>query len=208
MLSESIFRAVFIVAGVVMFVIRLYYQRKVFGERGTLLPPEPQRGLRYGAVAALCALGFGAAYIVKPGWPAWAFALPFPTALRVLGALLLAGGLALLFLAHHYLALNFSSYVRVREEHTLVEDGPYRWIRHPIYTAYVMSYVGGGLVSGNWVLTLVPTVMFALMIALRVGQEEAAMLAEFGEQYRAYMQRTGRFLPRWGGGGPARSDVR
>jgi protein-S-isoprenylcysteine O-methyltransferase Ste14 len=59
-----------------------------------------------------------------------------------------------------------------------------------------MSYVGGGLVSGNWVLTVVPVVMFATMIAQRVDGEEAAMLAEFSEEYEAYMQRTGRFLPR------------
>jgi protein-S-isoprenylcysteine O-methyltransferase Ste14 len=196
MASEPIFRTVFILAGVVMFAIRLYYQGKVLGEGGTVLPEEPQRGLLFGGLAALCTIGFGAAYIVKPGWPGWAFALPFPVAIRWLGVLLLAGGLGLLFLAHHYLALDFSSYVRVRDEHTLVEEGPYRWIRHPIYTAYGLSYVGGGLVSGNWVLTLVPTLLFATMVALRVGGEEEAMLGGFGEQYEAYMQRTGRFLPR------------
>jgi protein-S-isoprenylcysteine O-methyltransferase Ste14 len=204
---EPIFRGVLFASGVAMFAIRIYHQRKVHGQTGTLLPEEPQRGLLFGGLAALCTIGFGAAYIVKPGWPAWAFALPFPAALRGLGVLLLAGGLGLLFLAHHYLALNFSSFVRVRDEHTLVEDGPYRWIRHPIYTAYMMSYVGGGLVSGNWVLTLVATLLFATMVALRVGGEEEAMLGEFGARYEAYMQRTGRFLPRWGGGAHRKDDV-
>lgn len=194
--SESFFRTVFILSGVAMFAIRLYYQRKVRGETGSLMPPGPQRGLQYGALAAIVALGFGALYIVRPGWPAWAFAWPLPVALRALGVVMLACGVALLFLAHHYLALNFSSYVRVREEHTLIQDGPYRTIRHPIYTAYFLNYVGGGLVSGNWVLASVPVLLFATMVAQRVGGEEAAMLGQFGDEYRAYMQRTGRFLPR------------
>jgi protein-S-isoprenylcysteine O-methyltransferase Ste14 len=195
-MPESFFRAAFVISGMVMFAIRIYYQRTVYAQGGTLRSEEPERGLLFGAPAALCVLVFGAAYIIKPGWPAWAFAVHFPTPLRVLGVPLLAGGLALLFLAHHYLALNFSSFVRVREGHTLVEDGPYRWVRHPIYLAYMMNYVGGGLVSGNWVLTFVPGLLFATMIALRVGQEEAELAAEFGERYEAYKERTGRFVPR------------
>jgi len=206
-MPESFFRAAFLISGMVMFAIRLYYQGKVYAQGGTLRSEEPERGLLFGAPAALFVLVFGTAYIIKPGWPAWAFALRFPTALRVLGVPLLASGLALLFVAHRHLGPNFSSLVRVREGHTLVEDGPYRWIRHPIYMAYVLNYVGGGLVSGNWVLALVPTVLFAVMVALRVGQEEAALVAQFGEQYEAYMRRTGRFVPRWGGAG-ARGDER
>jgi protein-S-isoprenylcysteine O-methyltransferase Ste14 len=78
----------------------------------------------------------------------------------------------------------------------LVETGPYRWIRHPIYLAYLLNYVGGGLLAGNWVLTGVPVTMFAIVVIVRIGQEERVMTNLFGQQYIAYMKRTGRLLPR------------
>lgn len=76
-----------------------------------------------------------------------------------------------------------------------VESGPYRWIRHPIYTAYIINYVGGGLLAGNWVLTLIPVLLFGVLVALKVENEEQAMLEQFGQVYADYKQRTGRLLP-------------
>ena len=75
--------------------------------------------------------------------------------------------------------------------------GPYRWIRHPIYSAYLLNYAGGGLLSGNLVLTFVPVVMYAILVAIRMGQEEEVLLDMFGQEYRQYMQSTGRLLPRF-----------
>jgi protein-S-isoprenylcysteine O-methyltransferase Ste14 len=58
-----------------------------------------------------------------------------------------------------------------------------------------MNYLGGGLLAANWVLTIIPTLSFALMIALRIGEEEQMLVELFGNTYIAYMERTGRFLP-------------
>jgi protein-S-isoprenylcysteine O-methyltransferase Ste14 len=69
-------------------------------------------------------------------------------------------------------------------------------IRHPIYTAYLLNYAGGGLLSGNVVLTVVPVLMFAIMISIRMGQEENVLVEIFAQKYREYMNRTGRLLPR------------
>jgi protein-S-isoprenylcysteine O-methyltransferase Ste14 len=107
-------------------------------------------------------------------------------------------GETILALAHRHLSLNFNSLVAVRSGQSLIETGPYRFIRHPIYTAYFISYIAGGLLSANWVLTFIPAPLFAAMIALRVGEEEKVMIETFGEAYLAYMRHTGRFLPRLG----------
>jgi protein-S-isoprenylcysteine O-methyltransferase Ste14 len=74
--------------------------------------------------------------------------------------------------------------------------GPYRWIRHPIYTAYLVNYVSGGLVAGNLVLTFVPVIFFGMLVLMRMEKEEALLIDEFGEDYLEYMERTGRLLPK------------
>lgn len=86
-----------------------------------------------------------------------------------------------------------------KQGHDLVETGPYRWIRHPIYLAYLVSYVGGGLLSANLVLTCAPVTMYAILVFLRMGQEEQVLVSLFGQRYIEYMERTGRLLPRLGG---------
>jgi protein-S-isoprenylcysteine O-methyltransferase Ste14 len=78
----------------------------------------------------------------------------------------------------------------------LVETGPYRWIRHPIYLAFLVNYVGGGLLSGNLVLTFVPVTMFAILTLLRMRKEEKLLVDLFGQRYVEYLEHTGRLLPR------------
>ena len=108
---------------------------------------------------------------------------------------MLAGGIALLGSSHHHLGKSFHSLVVSKENQVLVESGPYRWIRHPIYTAYLMDYLGGGLLAGNLILTVVPVTAYAVLVALRVGREEAVMRETFGQAYTEYEGRTGRLLP-------------
>jgi protein-S-isoprenylcysteine O-methyltransferase Ste14 len=112
--------------------------------------------------------------------------------------LVLGGGIVLLAASHHHLGKSFHSCIVSKEEQVLVETGPYQWIRHPIYLAYLLNYVGGGLLSGNYVLTLVPVTMFGLLVFLRVGKEEQVLVEQFGPRYVAYMKRTGSLLPRIG----------
>ncbi len=125
-------------------------------------------------------------------WRFWI--LDYPNWLRWLGVITLAAGITLLGLAHYHLGKSFHSLVVSKEEHQLVTSDPYRWIRHPIYTAYLMNYVGGGLLASNLVLTFVP-VFFGLMIINRIPREEAVMQEEFGQDYINLESRTGRLLP-------------
>ena len=200
--TDNLFRVIFIGSGLVMLAIRIYYQAKVRTETGRTPAKDSRLSLLMGGVAAVVTLAFGIQYIFFTGTCRWAYAIRYPDALRWVGVVLLGGGEALLALAHHHLGKNFHSLVRVREGHALVESGPYQWIRHPIYTAYVMNYIGGGLVSANLVLTFVPVLCFGAMIAQRVGDEERTMIETFGEEYESYMRRTGRFLPRFGSTSP------
>ncbi len=195
---ETIFRILFTLSFVAMMAIRIYFQSKVLHDRRRMDFREEPFSLAAGCVAALVTIVFGAEYIIAPGFFAFAYALPFPAGMRWLGALMLAGGIGLLAASHVHLGRSFHSLVGAKEDHEFVDSGPYHWIRHPIYTAYTMSYVGGGLLASNWVLTFVPILMFGLLVASRIGREERLLIDEFGDRYEAYMRHTGRLFPRLG----------
>lgn len=194
MTNKTTFRRVMAFFSILMMAIRLYYQRQA-EESGGEATMQPQRlSLLLASAAAFTNLIFGLTYLLRPrAWP-WAYA-HYPRAVRWAGVGLLSLGTGLLWWAHHHLAENFSGIVVRREGQRLIETGPYARIRHPIYTAYLLNYVGGGLVSANWVLTFVPAALYAGMAALRMPQEEALLEEMFGEAYVAYRGRTRRLVP-------------
>jgi protein-S-isoprenylcysteine O-methyltransferase Ste14 len=194
--QEIIFRISFIMSGVAMFAIRIYYQSKVRGDlrRSEMQDSGPR--LIPGSIAALVTLIFSAEYIFFPGTFSWAYSIHFQAWLRYIGLALLFSGISLLWFAHYHLGKSFHSFVILKEDQVLVDGGPYRFIRHPIYTAYFMNYIGGGLLASNWVLAVIPVAFFGLFIALRVDGEEQIMVEKFGDKYVHYMKQTGRFFPR------------
>ena len=134
------------------------------------------------------------AWLVNPRWMAWS-AVALPQWLRWTGiALMIAGG-ALLVWTFRSLGRNLTDTVVTRREHTLVTHGPYRWIRHPLYTSAGLVTVGLSLAAANWFLLLAGGLAVALLV-IRTRTEERNLEARFGDAYRGYMKRTGRFLPR------------
>lgn len=79
----------------------------------------------------------------------------------------------------------------------MVENGPYRHVLHPMYSAYFIIGCGFLLLSSNWLVGVISPVLLLVMYLMRVSPEEKTMIERFGEPYRQYMKRTGRFLPRF-----------
>jgi len=80
---------------------------------------------------------------------------------------------------------------------TLVTTGPYKYIRHPLYSAFIYSMTGLlALWFESWFL-LFSVVVLALIWSLLVQKEEQYMLDKFGKTYRDYIEKTGQFLPSW-----------
>jgi protein-S-isoprenylcysteine O-methyltransferase Ste14 len=135
------------------------------------------------------------AHAVRPDWMAWA-SFEVPQTLRWLGL-----GLGVLtVLAVHWvlsaLGRNVTETVLTKEHHELVTGGPYRWVRHPLYTTGLTLLLALGLMAGSWFVLLATVIAFALLRLFVIPREEAALLAKFGERYQAYMLRTGRLVPR------------
>ena len=133
------------------------------------------------------------AYAVHPAWVA-RLALPFPHPLRLLGVGLCLVALVQLVRVHRALGRHWSASLRLRDDHRLVTDGPYRRVRHPMYTALIGNMLGLCLVSAN-LLIVVPRLVQISLLLLRMGKEESMMLSRFGEEYRSYMARSGRLFP-------------
>jgi len=104
-----------------------------------------------------------------------------------------AGVLLGLYAIVHNRIGNFSVYPEVKPSANLITGGPYRFIRHPMYTC-VMLCVAGAALYGNHVWNYVALAMVVLSVTLKAMKEERLLCEKFPE-YRDYMQRTSRFIP-------------
>ncbi len=93
------------------------------------------------------------------------------------------------------LGKNLTDTVVTRANAVLVTHGPYRWVRHPFYVTAALLMASVTLLTANWLIGLTSLVVLALL-AIRTPKEEAMLIQRFGQQYREYMERTGRFIPR------------
>ena len=120
-----------------------------------------------------------------------------PSWAGIAGSVLLLLSLWLFWRAHADLGRNWSPSLQIMTSHTLVTHGIYRVIRHPMYASQWVFGIAQILLLHNWLAGLATVLVFAPFYFLRVPQEEAMMLEQFGAAYRAYMTRTGRILPKW-----------
>ena len=134
------------------------------------------------------------AWLMNAAWIS-RFSMPLPIWLRWVGAGTLPVFVLLISWVFRSLGKNLTDTVVTRAEHTLVTTGPYRWVRHPFYSAAFLFFVAASLVSANWYLA-VAAGLGGVLLAMRTRTEEAKLIERFGDEYLAYIQRTGKFLPR------------
>lgn len=113
----------------------------------------------------------------------------------VAGVVCLAAGLWLFHRSHADLGTNWSITLQIREQHRLVTDGVFRWVRHPMYLALFLYSVGQVLVLPNWAAGPSYLLTFGLLFAARVQAEERMMFETFGDEYVRYSAKTKRLLP-------------
>jgi len=195
-MNENIFR---ILAAVVLFTgagISIYHRAKADRQTGETLPRRADGNLMmniiriFGLILWLSPL----VYLLNPNWMAWA-KIGLPDSVRWLGVglgVLCVFGIYWLFSS---IGSGITPVSATRKEHKLSTSGPYRWIRHPLYTIGSSFIVSFGLIADNWFIVLMGILAFAAM-AVRTPKEEANLIEKFGDEYREYMKRTGRFLPK------------
>jgi protein-S-isoprenylcysteine O-methyltransferase Ste14 len=194
--DENIFR---MLAAVILFTgtgISTYFRRKAdkdTGEKisrkvdGTALMTVIKIG---GLILWLSPL----VYLVNPPWMIWS-KIGLPEWIRWVGV---AIGILCVFLIY-WLFSSIGSGITptsaTRQQHTLITHGPYRWVRHPLYTVGSSMFIAFGLMADNWFIAALGVLAFIAM-AIRTPKEEANLVEKFGDDYREYMKRTGRFFPK------------
>lgn len=121
--------------------------------------------------------------------------VPRSTALAISAILVTAAGLGFAIWARVHLGRNWSRAVSIKEQHQLIRGGPYRFVRHPIYSGILLAMVGTFLANGKVRGALaVVLVWFAWLVKSRM--EEQFMVRSFGAEYEAYRRSTGALFPR------------
>ena len=190
-------RAVLIVVMLLLLPVGMYHRIKSQSTRESL--DRRQEGIF--VLATLRPLGavlwLGViAWMINPAWMAWS-SVTLPVWPRWIGVALLLAAAALLVWTFRSLGKNLTDTVVTRQQHTLVQHGPYRFIRHPLYSSAALLIVALSLVAANWFFFVTGVMVFGVLV-LRTRTEEANLVARFGPSYQQYMERTGRFVPKLG----------
>jgi protein-S-isoprenylcysteine O-methyltransferase Ste14 len=174
-----------------------FHRRRARLRSGTIPRSREAPSLIAGRLlVALPLFGGSVAYIMNPGWMAWS-SFDAPEGLRWAGAALGAGVVPAVHWVLTALGSNVSETVLTKDRHELVTGaGPYRWIRHPLYTTGIALFVAIGLMAANWLILGMAAIALIAIRTVVVPREERALIARFGAGYEEYRRRTGAMMPR------------
>jgi protein-S-isoprenylcysteine O-methyltransferase Ste14 len=195
MTEDQLFRWILIAGFVLTMPVALYH--RLLAHTGERLDRRQEGWFILIALRPLAAVGVAMAIILvfsQPRWMAWSL-VPLPAWVRWIGVGLGVLGSVLLIWTMHTLGRNITDTVVTRKEHSLVVRGPYRWVRHPFYLAFLLGVTAISVVLANWLVWLFGITAFVLLV-IRTRKEEENLLARFGDNYRRYREQTGAFFPR------------
>lgn len=133
-------------------------------------------------------------YLLNPHWMKWS-EIPLPDWPRWIGVAFGLIALPLFYWLFRSIGKNITQTVKTRDEHQLVTTGPYRWVRHPLYSVGTAWFLSFALMASNWFIGLA-TLLSLVMLLARLPKEEKNLIEKFGNEYREYMERTGRLIPK------------
>lgn len=134
-------------------------------------------------------------FVTSPDWYAWGNIPNYPNEFVWVGMTIGVLSLGVFFIAHFYLGKYYSFFLKIQKDHKFVSNGPYKLIRHPMYTAYILFHTAIFLITGNWFIGIIWIGGICLILLLRIRKEEELLVETFGDEYVSYKQRTGSLFP-------------
>lgn len=195
MAEDVLFRRIAAAVVIALFAISIYYRNRADKAGGRVTRDDEPMPIRLGlSFSGLMGFGGLLLYFVWPAALAWTL-LPIPDLLRWAGVVIATLSVASTWWVFRTLGLNVTRTSKPRDNATLVTSGPYRFVRHPFYVNVALAFGSLSLVTRSWWFIVWIGVALALL-AVRTRREEANLEARFGDAWRAYAARTGRFVPR------------
>jgi protein-S-isoprenylcysteine O-methyltransferase Ste14 len=202
-MNETIFRIIFSALWLIFFgnlIWVRYSSRVAAGKPSTESAPHQERRWHIIALALFAPLWFGGIILCAliPRWIKF-LSIPLPSWLRLAMAVVAVYSIPFTIWGYRTLGKNWvhalepSKFIE-RKGESLVTNGPYRYVRNPIYLGAFTFIIALALVAANWLL-LVPDIFIIVVIYLQIDGEEKMLLAKFGDEYREYMKRTPRLIP-------------
>lgn len=145
-------------------------------------------------LVALPLFGGVATYLMNPRWMDWS-SVAVPLSVRWIGVALGVLTVPAIHWVLGSLGANVSETVLTKEHHRLVTTGPYRWVRHPLYTTGIVLFLSLALIAANWFVLLWCLVAAIAIRLVVIPSEERNLVAAFGDEYRGYRRGTGVLLP-------------
>jgi protein-S-isoprenylcysteine O-methyltransferase Ste14 len=194
--SDNLFRIFAAVILIGSSSISVYYRRKANVDSGETVSTQAENRFVFLALrlTALILVSGMAAYIIYPPWLDWS-KVGIPESLRWLGVGIGLVGVGLCYWVFSSIGQGISTTVAIRKQAKLITSGPYRWVRHPLYIVGLVTFGSIGIIAANWFIAGLVVLAFILLV-IRTYSEEEHLIANFGDEYRDYMKRTGRFLPK------------
>lgn len=195
MQTENLIRFILAACLSIAMAISITYRHRAArsGERIKIADEEGRRIMIIRSLFALGGWGAMFLYLINPAWMAWA-QIDLPVWLRWTGVAITAACVPLIYWIFSSLGNNVTHTVYIREKHSLVRHGPYRYIRHPLYAVGFTAFLGFSLAAAN-VFIFVMLIGVFLVLDRRADLEEARLIERFGEEYVEYMKVAGRYLP-------------
>lgn len=190
---ENIWKLSFFVLFIVWSLVRLYYGKKAkTREVNETIRPGFESFLVLLNSIGMCILPL---VVLFTPWLD-RFSMHVPDSVRLL--FLVIGFFNVWFFAkiHADLGKNWSPVLEIKQDHTLVKSGIYKKIRHPMYAHIWLWVLGQGFILDNWVVFVYGVAAWGLLYYLRVPKEEEMLINRFGNEYREYMETTGRIIPK------------
>jgi protein-S-isoprenylcysteine O-methyltransferase Ste14 len=201
MIGETTFRVAFTILLVLLFAMRGYFMWKVRRAGGRLMPDreavqrEGGKGvLVFRTMLFFLLISILGMYIFGMAWINF-FAFSLPAFIRWIGFGL--GLVTVTFWTWTQVVLDtqWSAQLQIQQGHRLITTGPYAHMRHPLYTGLIGWTVALALLTANWIFVAI-CILSATGLVWRIPREEQMMIEAFGDEYRAYMRRTGRYFPK------------
>jgi protein-S-isoprenylcysteine O-methyltransferase Ste14 len=195
-MNENIFR---ILAAIVLFTgigISTYFRRKADRDSGEKLSRKVDGSvmMTFIKIGGLLLWFSPLVYLINPNWMAWS-KIGLPESVRWAGVLIGIFCVLGIYWLFSTIGTGITPVSATRKEHELITNGIYRYVRHPLYTVGSSMFISFGMMADNWFIAALGILAFIGM-AIRTPKEEANLIEKFGDEYREYMKRTGRFLPK------------